>query len=91
MALSKHMMKRLIEEDGHLELEGNETEHELRQALVNLYSHYPSECRNRYSGIPIMHAIPGVWALAPTSDYRHPRKRVKKIDDIRMEGSTLLC
>jgi len=83
MALSKHMMKRLLEEDGHLELEGNETEKELRQALVNLYSHYPSVCRNRYAGIPIAHALPDISVLSPNSVYRHPRKRPeKKIEDV---------
>lgn len=82
MALSKHVMKRLIDEDGHLIQEGDESEQELRQALINLYSHYPSTCRNRYPGNPISYAVPDITAFAPYSDYRHPRKRPTKRETV---------
>lgn len=93
MALSKHMLKRLIAEDGHLVLEGDESERELRQAVINLYSHYPISCRNRYSGIPIVEAIPNISVLSPNSDYRHPRrkpaKRVENAEEVSVAGTAL--
>lgn len=85
MALTRYMMQRLITEDGHLKLEGKETEQDLRYALYNLYCHTWRECRSPFPPERMIGEIlPNVDALSPTSTYRHPRKSRKKTEDVEL-------
>lgn len=79
LALSKNTLIKIIRENGHLALEGNEKIGELRIAVIHLRTHFLSECRHSDLGTPIELLVPDITVLAPAKRVR-PARRVQDVD-----------
>ena len=65
MSLSSPMLRAIIREHGHLQLDGTEKIQDLRDALMFLSQHTHDKCHRQHYGEPIESLLPDLTALAP--------------------------
>ena len=74
--ITKATAKMIIVRNGHLQLEGDESVDEMREALYNLRKHTYNKCARPMLGTPIEVLLPDISALAPT----HKPRNVQRVD-----------
>ncbi len=72
-------LERYILANGHLQLEGDESTVELREALLYLRQHTLSHCQHPELGTPIGVIVPDITELTGTSTGRPKKMPVEKV------------
>jgi len=80
LALHKNLMRSIIARNGHLQVVGDETTEELREALYNLRKHTYAKCHHPYTGTPIESLLPDISVLAVRSTRSKSARTVVDID-----------
>lgn len=68
--MHKNLMRTIILRNGHLQLVGDESAEELREALLNLRKHTYAKCHRPYTGTPIESLLPDISVLTVKSTRR---------------------
>jgi hypothetical protein len=79
MAINIIYMRKAIQANGHLQLVGDETREELREALLFLYDHSQARCHKPGLGTPVRALMPIESLYRPTRvrPYQRPVKDVE--------------